>query len=608
MAHSRRTFITGAGGAAAWSAAGGGAAADRGASSPHLLLITADNISARELGCYGHPSHRTPHLDRLASEGVRFQTCWGSPSGMAARVELCTGRYPFRTGWYHEFMRPAAGERGYVVSQSNLTLARLLQHAGYDTFLAGQWLFPESPMQHGYRNRCVWAPGVRRLFGGEPSTVQGATPDAHLRGLPSWHRNPELRINGHRYAADEEHYGPDLFRSYLAHHTSRVASAPVFMHYAMTLGRRAELEPGGVVTWPPVPGTETEAGTLKDTVEHIDAGIGALMQNLVDSGLERDMIVVFTADNGSPFFGKGRIYGERGAAVPLIVWGPGRIPSLPPSPALVDHTDIFPTLAQLAGASIPGDYELDGKSFVPALRGEPGSIRTWIYAPWADRQLVRTRDWMLDGDDRLWRCRPDEGDGTCRRVSREMAPHAYLAAHRLRRIKTKLAVSSRHEASLQRWRRTTFQEDRRAARQVEAGRAAGWFIDGPGRLYATPEFLRIECRGPGVRLYSALREDLVPVSIRARIRCAADGEARWGWREAGDAGDAARTLAFPLRPDGIWRPYEAVLPHDAAPERIWLMPASGPGTIEIEWIAFYPRDDAGADPLQIWHFGSAISA
>ena len=118
---------------------------------PNIILIMADDLSARELGCYGHPEHRTPHLDELARTGARFRTCWATPLCLPSRGQIMTGRYGFRTGWYHNKNRPAA-----PLYEHHLTIGQAMQQAGYATAVAGKWQVAGTPKRYGFAKHCLW--------------------------------------------------------------------------------------------------------------------------------------------------------------------------------------------------------------------------------------------------------------------------------------------------------------------------------------------------------------------------------------------------------------------------------------------------------------------
>ena len=116
----------------------------------------ADDLSARELGCYGNLEHATPNLDALARDGVKVETCWATPICSPTRAEVLTGRYGCHTGWYHNAMKPAEGEPGYNLAHSNRLFSQLLKQAGYATAICGKWQLPGTPAEHDFDEFCLW--------------------------------------------------------------------------------------------------------------------------------------------------------------------------------------------------------------------------------------------------------------------------------------------------------------------------------------------------------------------------------------------------------------------------------------------------------------------
>jgi len=132
-------------------------------------------------------------------------------------------------------------------------------------------------------------------------------------------------------------------------------------------------------------------------------------------GLRRNTILFFTGDNGTGGQGKGRPT-ELGARVPMIVNGPGLVKPIGPCDELVDLSDVLPTLAELAGADLPNDRPIDGRSFAFLLKGKPGEPRDWIFSYLGDRRILRTKRWLLEDNSphhygRLYDCGTSR-DGT----------------------------------------------------------------------------------------------------------------------------------------------------------------------------------------------------
>ena len=145
------------------------------------------------------------------------------------------------------------------------------------------------------------------------------------------------------------------------------------------------------------------AGTLKADIEYLDYEVGKLVRKLKELGIYDNTIIIFTADNATTGW-KGSVIEEQGPRVPLIVRGPGIIRKKEPQPALVDFTDLIPTVAQIMGTQLPATEKFDGTSFLPALKGEPFTGREWIHTNHNRYSLFRLPNWILDGHKTLWYC------------------------------------------------------------------------------------------------------------------------------------------------------------------------------------------------------------
>ncbi len=408
MALTRRRFLTSVCAALA-SFAPSAKLFARGDDPPNFLLIMADDLGAKELRCYGNREHRTPHLDRLAATGVMFKTCWATPMCSPTRAEIMTGRYGFRTGWYHNNMKFPVGAAGIHLGKSQLIFAELLKGAGYATAVSGKWQLPGKlpTLCHdfGFDEYCIWAqvnqlpPGAR--YDGPVDIVPGNT-------SRYWH--PCVLRNGKHVSTTDADYGPDIFCAFVIDFMRRMRDRPFLAYYPMCLTHG----PHDPTPDPEHRGGKT-AGGFAACVEYMDVIVGRLVAALDDLGLREKTVLMFTADNGTAGSGKTQPT-ELGARVPLIVNCPGRVRALGPSEALVDLSDVLPTLAELSGAKIPEGYTIDGKSFAPVLRGEARSVRKWIFSYIAQYRMLRDERWLLERNTihqfgRLYDC-GDSRDGT----------------------------------------------------------------------------------------------------------------------------------------------------------------------------------------------------
>ena len=363
---------------------------------PNLIVIMADDLGAKELSCYGNEDHRTPHLDRLARTGVQFDTCFATPLCHPTRFEIMTGQYGstnkiFNFAGRRGGPKPTSPEEQIV---NHLTFAQVLESAGYATAHAGKWQLtgkiPTLVRETGFDEYCMWAY--------KHNLPEGVEHDGGWEGKPGqktcryWH--PSIVTNGEYLPTEKDDYGPDIFTEFLIDFVRRHKDGPFFLYYPMALTHAP------YYSTPTTDPDETEKFThspdkFKENVEYVDKLIGRIVAALEEMGLRDDTILFFTGDNGTGGQGKGQPT-ELGARVPMIVNGPGRVKPLGLSDELVDLSDVLPTLAELAGAKLPDDRPIDGRSYAFLLEGRPGTPREWIFSYLGDRRILRTKRWLLE--------------------------------------------------------------------------------------------------------------------------------------------------------------------------------------------------------------------
>jgi arylsulfatase A len=369
---------------------------------PNVLLILADDLGAECLASYGGTSYKTPHLDALAKGGTRFEHCYATPLCSPSRVELMTGRYPFRTGWTRLINR----EEDEFLDPKVPNFAHMLRDGGYRTAMAGKWQLarfedhPDHLKQCGFQEYSAW------------SWVMAGRRTSRYWGPSIWQEG-KLRTDV------AERYGPDVFREFLTEFMGRKDGRPFLAYYPMALvhepfhqtpdARAAKVRGAGRAGR-----QEQFAGMMA----YMDWEVGELMAALDRHGLRERTLVLFTGDNGTPkqitsrvgetevAGGKGRLT-EAGTRVPLIASWKGTVPAGRVSPDLVDFSDFLPTLAEITGAKPPRGVTLDGRSFAPQLRGKPGRPREWVFSQLRDGRFVRDREWKLHGDGRLYHVKAD---------------------------------------------------------------------------------------------------------------------------------------------------------------------------------------------------------
>jgi len=367
---------------------------------PNILFIMADDVGRQVLGCYGGTSYKTPNLDRLARTGIRFNHCYSSPVCAPSRVKLMTGRYGFRNykKWGH-------------IPPDEITFGHLLQSAGYATAIAGKWQMclqkkdPDHITRMGFQQNCVfgWHEGPR-------------------------YHGPLIYENGKLRKEPDCVYGPDVFCKFITDFIRANRRRPFLAYYSMALAHEISND---LETPPPV-APNGRYQTYKELVEYMDKLVGRLVSTLDELGLRENTLILFTGDNGTPpkfitefadgkyikvpivsmvagkpvIGGKGRLT-DAGTRVPLIANWPGTAPAGKVSDDLLDFSDFMPTFLELARTAPPPGLVIDGKSFAPQLKGAQGRPRKWAYCQWNGKAWIRTQEWKLYRDGRLYNMEND---------------------------------------------------------------------------------------------------------------------------------------------------------------------------------------------------------
>jgi arylsulfatase A-like enzyme len=424
----------------AWSAAGSPGAVQAPDGKPYsFVLFLADDLGAGELGCYGGREHRTPNLDRLAAEGMRFETAWATPFCSPTRVALMTGQYGFRTGWFSQAnfpYAPQAGSPAFSVG-ARFTLADLLQPLAYATALTGKWQLggrpPELIHDAGFDEYRIWAE-LDSLPAGVEHTGLFENKE-RTETARYWY--PSLVENGRYLPTTPEVFGPDEIQEFALDFLRCRRDYPFLLYYSSILPHGPYL-----VTPDPERAGQRRPRGLSSYIEYLDHLTGELVAEIDRLGLMERTVIFWLGDNGTLGRGKGQLR-EEGVRVPLIVRCPGTIPAGVVSRALTDVTDILPTLAELAGAPLPEGLVLDGTSLVPVLRGERERHREWIFSYLKDGRMVRDERWLLElpggGEpERLFDCGESRDPAGYREVTGSEDPEARAARARFARLLERL--------------------------------------------------------------------------------------------------------------------------------------------------------------------------
>ena len=368
------------------------------ASRPNIVFILADNAGYGDLGCYGSKLHRTPHLDRMATEGLRL-TSFYSASGVCSpsRAALMTGCYPRRinmhlSGSGAPVLHPA-DSKGLHPGEN--TIAKLLAGRGYATICIGKWHLgdqpPFLPTRHGFDH-----------FFGIPYS-EDMVPSKQRPNVPPL---PLMR--------DEKVIEAPVDRDLLTKRYTEEAigfitanrARPLFLYLA-------HATPGSTARAFASPAFQgrSQNGPYGDSIEELDWSAGEILAALERLGLDKRTLVIWTSDNGAvrrnppqgsnaPLKGWGYDTSEGAMRMPCLVRWPGHVPAAKVCDELCTMMDWLPTFAKLAGAEPPSNHIVDGYNIQPILCGEAGATSRYdetgfFYYMMGQLQAVRAGPWKL---------------------------------------------------------------------------------------------------------------------------------------------------------------------------------------------------------------------
>jgi arylsulfatase A-like enzyme len=356
----------------------------------------ADDLGFETLGAYGGTSYRTPNLDLLAEEGMRFDHCYATPLCTPSRVQIMTGKY---------------NNRNYIgfglLDPKEKTFGHFMQEAGYKTFIAGKWQLlgnshqqklagnkiGTTPEKAGFDDYCLW----------------------QIDQLGSRYKDPVINAKKEGLQTFPGKYGPDIFLENIATFMQENKESPFFVYYPMVLTHDPFV---------PTPWNKefknfdsnfkvNNPEYFGEMVAYMDMIIGKIIKKTDDLGIRENTLILFVGDNGtdrdvysivngiSIKGNKGYTTGA-GTHVPLIANWKGKIVPKSINDNLIDFTDFLPTLLDCVGIERDQDMSLDGHSFYPQLGGNNSNTRDWIfchYDPnWGNfkaTQYVQNKKWKL---------------------------------------------------------------------------------------------------------------------------------------------------------------------------------------------------------------------
>ncbi|HUW19534.1 MAG TPA: sulfatase [Sedimentisphaerales bacterium] len=358
---------------------------------PNFIIIFCDDLGYGDLGCFGSKVHRTPNLDQMAAEGIKFTSFYVTSSVCTpSRASLMTGCYPKRVDMHQDsrgkcVLFPVANKG---LNPNEITIAEILKQKGYATCCIGKWHLGDQPPFLPTRQ------GFDYYFG---------IPYSNDMGSEQRRENPPLPLLRNEQVIEAPAVQNTLTKRYTEEaieFISKNKDRPFFLYLPHTM-----------VHDPLNPGEEFRGksanGPYGDAVEEIDSSTGQILNTLKDLNLESNTLVVFTSDNGAsnnyggsnaPLRGHKGTTWEGGMREPTIMWWPQHIPAGKICDEMAITMDLLPTFAALAGAQLPANRTIDGKDIRPLMAGKKDAKsphRAFYYYQIDQLQAVRSGKWKL---------------------------------------------------------------------------------------------------------------------------------------------------------------------------------------------------------------------
>jgi len=413
-------------------------AADR----PNIIFIMADDLGYGDLGCYGQQVIKTPRLDQMAAEGMRFTQFYaGCPVCAPSRSVLMTGQH---TG--HTHVRGNAGSTDTSIQSlrdQDVTVAEVLKKRDYRTALIGKWGLgevdqPGFPLQQGFDYFYGYLNQVH-AHNYYPEFLYRNDQQVKLRNEVKLPEGKEPGFLG-GYATKRVDYSHDLIADEALQFVRQNADQPFFLYLALTIphanneaaqmmGNGAEVPTFGIYAGEDWPDQDKGQAAM---ITRMDADVGRLLDTLRELSIDQQTVVFFTSDNGphdeskhnlerfqpsGPLRGIKRSLTEGGVRVPLLARWPGKIQAGSVADYVGYFADVLPTLSEIAGAEKASS--IDGISFLPTLLGKAGQKQHeylyWEFYEQGSRQSVRFGNWvairqpMIRGKVELYNVKEDIG-------------------------------------------------------------------------------------------------------------------------------------------------------------------------------------------------------
>ena len=384
---------------------------------PNVLIIFTDDQGTLDVNCYGSTDLYTPHMDRLAAEGVRFTRAYAHTVCCPSRAALLTGRHPQRSGvtsWTQNSMHI---QRGVNMTLSEVTLAEVLRDNGYRTALFGKWHLGAAST-HGPKKQ-----GFETFFGHRGGFIDNY--NHHFLHGKGFHDLYE----GTTEVFARDQYFPDLITQRTLDYIEEHQDEPFFVYYAMNIPHYPEqADPKFDERYKDLPMPRRSYAKMVSTT---DDRIGQVLDKLDEVDLTDDTIVVFMSDNGhsaennngiavnnhasglpkghyylahggggntGKWRGHKNTFYEGGLRVPMMIRYPRKIDRGLVRDQAVTAMDVMPTILNMSGVDYPSGVKLDGKSAVPTIMlNNNASVHEVLHWAWQSRWAIRRGDWKLIG-------------------------------------------------------------------------------------------------------------------------------------------------------------------------------------------------------------------
>lgn len=346
---------------------------------PNIIFVLADDLGIDGVSSYGADLFKTPIIDKLAKQGIRFTNAYTAPLCGPSRAMILTGRYAFRTGAVNQ------DQTGEFTPSMETMMPKILKQAGYTSSMIGKWgQLPLGPSEFGFDD-------YMHFFGSGIYTSSDKKKDKYL-------------LNGQEMKLGENEYMPDLMHNHMVDFLAQHTKDPFYLYYSLVHVH------GEIIATPDSkPGTTNYQDLYNDNISYMDKLVGKLVKTLDSLKLRDNTLIVFFGDNGTAgqaatigtvngkkIIGKKGTMQEGGSLVPFIANWPGVTPKGVISNNLIDASDFIPTFAELAGAPLPQNVKLDGTSFAKQLKGSKEPSRSWIFTELGNDWYVRDANWKLN--------------------------------------------------------------------------------------------------------------------------------------------------------------------------------------------------------------------